>query len=241
MIMKPYFYSSAEVKANQLVCYYFENIDLFDCRADFKDILSSRELEVYGSKLGESRLLYCSNKLLLRLALGSYMGLAPGLVEFDYKFAKPEVKSDIITDFNISHSARAMAIVITGSGKSGVDLEFIREIKYRQQIAARLFSDREQRMLVACEYNSKEFIRLWTMKEAAVKCAGHGMFKHASLYDLSSPELKFRKKSLAMQVFVHELPRAFISLAYTAKIDSVIYSSFNFKSENYKRELFGTT
>jgi len=234
--MKPHFCSSDDLKANQLLCYYFKNTGLFDCSGNFREILSKSELGVFESKIGHYAAMYRNNKVLLRLALGNYMRVEPGLVEFDHGSAKPKVKSSIVTDFNISHSGNNLAVVIACSGNTGVDLEFVREIKYRQKIAARLFSYNEQLMLAACKYDSREFIRLWTMKEAAVKCSGHGMYENSSFYDLSSPEFKYKNQRLAMDILVHEIANGFISLAYTAAIESVIYSCFDFKSGYNRRE-----
>jgi len=74
------------------------------------------------------------------------------------------------------------------------------------------------------------------MKEAAVKCSGHGMYENSSFYDLSSPEFKYKNQRLAMDILVHEIANGFISLAYTAAIESVIYSCFDFKSGYNRRE-----
>lgn len=77
-------------------------------------------------------------------------------------------------EFNLSHSGN-LVICAVSNQPVGCDAEEEREAP--QGVAERFFSEKEQRYLNQCSdaSYSREFFRLWTMKESYVKMTGEGL------------------------------------------------------------------
>ena len=74
--------------------------------------------------------------------------------------------------FNLSH-CREAAICILAQQPVGIDIESIR--KYDDSLARYTMNDKELQRIASAERPDVEFIRLWTMKEAVLKCSGVGI------------------------------------------------------------------
>lgn len=74
--------------------------------------------------------------------------------------------------FNVSHSHQFAVIALTQETDIGVDIEQVREINDLPAIAKRVFSEQELKL----SQNNNGFFRLWTRKEAVIKCTGEGLF-----------------------------------------------------------------
>lgn len=58
----------------------------------------------------------------------------------------------------------------------GIDVEILKEDKERhQKIAERYFSKEEIKRLEDAQNYSREFLKIWTKKEAFIKCTGNGL------------------------------------------------------------------
>ncbi len=82
--------------------------------------------------------------------------------------------------FSVSHCQDRMIVAI-GKGRAlGVDIEVIRSQTKSLAIAQQYFSEREATHLgsLSQEKCNRDFIRIWTCKEAVVKALGTGMFQH---------------------------------------------------------------
>ncbi len=102
------------------------------------------------------------------------------------KNGKPYAENAV---FSISHSGEIAVCALRtdikkedclyfeGSPDSiGIDIEIFKEDKERyQKIAERYFSEEEIKCLEDSENYSLEFLRLWTKKEAHIKCTGEGL------------------------------------------------------------------
>ena len=75
--------------------------------------------------------------------------------------------------FNISHSGDYIAVAI-GDSPVGIDVETKTDPDLK--ITERFYSEEEQRVVRTAEDPEKEFRRLWTRKEAYVKCTGTGIY-----------------------------------------------------------------
>jgi len=88
--------------------------------------------------------------------------------------------------FNISHSGDYIAVA-TGECPVGIDVETKSDSDLK--ITGRFYSEAEQRSVRTAVNPQKEFRRLWTRKEAYVKCTGTGIYdsveKIPSLEDVS--------------------------------------------------------
>ena len=89
-------------------------------------------------------------------------------------------------DFNISHSGNlsVAALIITPSGRVGVDIERVevgeKKEDMHRRIAERYFST-EEKLSFDASPTSVEFYRIWTEKEARAKLTGVGLAKLLSL------------------------------------------------------------
>lgn len=116
----------------------------------------------------------------LRRLLGAYLGVAPADVRFTYAaHGKPELAEghDRRLDFNMSHSDEAVLIAVSAAGPVGVDIEGLRAMRDRDDVARRTFAPGEFERLCALddERRTEAFFACWTRKEAFVKAIGEGL------------------------------------------------------------------
>ena len=121
---------------------------------------------------------------LLRECLRPY-GLPEDAVMEKGSYGKPYFRDRPDICFNISHADGIAACIVTES-ECGIDCEPCRE--YRERVARRSFSPEEQRMIEEAEPEERDllFTRLWTLKEAFVKCIGQGIS-----YPMATAEFAF--------------------------------------------------
>ena len=123
---------------------------------------------------------FLAGRGLLREILGVLLQMPPASLVFSYgKFGKPEIVTPAgapALHFNLAHSD-SIAVYATANHELGVDLERIRTVDEAAQIAARFFSAREQRCLLALssEQRREAFFHGWTRKEAYLKALGRGL------------------------------------------------------------------
>lgn len=89
---------------------------------------------------------------------------------------KPMLESGDGWDFNVSHSGDYV-LVAARRGGVGVDLEKIREVREMKKLVERYFHPDEAAgwLDVADVRKMDVFFRLWTAREAAMKCLGLGL------------------------------------------------------------------
>lgn len=132
---------------------------------------------------------------ILRTLLGSYAGIAPEKVTFNYgPNGKPELAgANTEIFFNIAHSDDVALFAFTRVGEIGVDVERIRDMPDWPSIAELSFSAEEREHLQACpeEKRREEFFAAWTRQEAILKATGTGLGRaspEASNFQLYSLE-----------------------------------------------------
>jgi 4'-phosphopantetheinyl transferase len=84
--------------------------------------------------------------------------------------------------FNLSHSAKTALYAFTVATPVGIDLEVARERRADEAaIARRVFGPEQAKRLQALPRSSRarEFLRLWVVHEAALKCHGQGLMSTA--------------------------------------------------------------
>jgi len=118
---------------------------------------------------------------MLRMILGSYMGVKAGELRFNYgKHGKPEFTETSdkgIIRFNLSHSEGVALFAFACGYEVGVDVELIRDISEMEQIVDQFFSAREKAFFRALPHDMKKeaFFNCWTRKEAFIKAIGKGL------------------------------------------------------------------
>ena len=98
-----------------------------------------------------------------------------GLRQKDVKIAygahgKPYVKDRPEIHFNLSHSGDYV-LATFGPVELGCDIQVIGEAHRNDRIAARFFTEAEQKALA----EGMDFYRIWARKESYIKCIGDGM------------------------------------------------------------------
>jgi len=110
--------------------------------------------------------------LLLKRALHDGYGIT-GNPRFNYgEHGKPLLADYPDIHFSLSHCREAVACAVSDR-PVGIDVESIG--RYREQLAAYTMSEDERAAIAAAASPEVAFTRLWTMKEALLKCSGQGI------------------------------------------------------------------
>ncbi|XP_020103646.1 uncharacterized protein LOC109720753 isoform X1 [Ananas comosus] len=154
----------------------------------YMELLSScereRVLSMNGERLQKGALL---SRALVRTTLARYCRVNPQSIKFKTsKFGKPEIMwqhgdqcNQPSLQFNVSHSSSLIACGITVDVPIGIDVEEKQRktMSSISSLARRYFSPSEVEYLGSfsnTDARQKEFIKLWTLKEAYVKALGRG-------------------------------------------------------------------
>ncbi len=133
----------------------------------------------------QKRLLAIKNPRTATESLGGLLCLAKLLAPFSDRDltilrpvdGKPHFRDSALPDFNLSHSGRLCAAVLSERTENtvGLDLEVLRSIPGYCGIAERFFSDEEKAALASRQNDPDFFFLLWTQKEAYAKRTGKGL------------------------------------------------------------------
>jgi len=132
------------------------------------------------------RQLRMGQKFMLRLLLGAYLEI-PGrdVVTVAGKNGKPVLAPPLARSglaFNLSHAGDRLAIAVARNLPVGVDIEQVgRDVRWRK-LSERWFSRVEAEWLKTLESGTanREFLRLWTVREAMIKALGATIAGHIS-------------------------------------------------------------
>lgn len=124
----------------------------------------------------EDRRRHLLGRGLVRVAVGAVMDCPPSAIEFETTpEGKPMVRGG--PSFNLSHSGDVVAVALAESGRLGVDVEHMRDLRDLTALARTTFRTDELGALMAMPETSRfeAFYRIWTRKEAVLKALGHGL------------------------------------------------------------------
>ncbi|MFO0846089.1 MAG: 4'-phosphopantetheinyl transferase superfamily protein [Gemmataceae bacterium] len=132
---------------------------------------------------------YVTARGVLRLILGSYLGLDPARVRFETSnTGKPRLPGGGLY-FNVTHSHQMGLIAVTRHGEVGVDIEHVRPISTFLDMAERYFTPGEVAALRRLPPGAREqaFFHTWTRKEAFLKATGLGLSHGLERFEVSVP------------------------------------------------------
>ncbi|MEE3428956.1 MAG: 4'-phosphopantetheinyl transferase superfamily protein [Ruminococcus sp.] len=104
--------------------------------------------------------------------------------------------------FNISHSGNIVIIAVSDF-EVGCDVELKRELEY-ERLGKIVFHENELKKLSETEDKRSLFFKLWTSKEAFIKCLGEGFHFKTTELDLSelSDKLEYRGRTLFFKEYM---------------------------------------
>lgn len=117
---------------------------------------------------------------LLRRTLAPYLGMAPAAIRFGREpRGRPFLAdADPDIDFNLSDTVDGTVVAVTRARRVGIDLERLDRRPPFRRLARRWFAREEADALAAMddEAGRRRFLALWTIKEAACKATGTGIY-----------------------------------------------------------------
>lgn len=145
--------------------------------ANARNFLASAELaRLDGMHHARQAALFLLGRYLLRRLLAERLQQDPAriAIRIDDR-GKPRLEPPG-WHFNLSHSGHYLVLAIGNRGDLGVDLE-TRQLDPTQiqRLARRYLSAPEQQWLAQSTQPARDFIRLWTVKEAVLKAGGGGI------------------------------------------------------------------
>lgn len=148
-------------------------------------------------------LVYTAAHALCRGLLSAATGLPPEGWAFSVgAYGKPEVLSPgegPQLRVNISHTRGLAAVALTVEHDIGVDVEWLDRHPHVDELAGRMFAEREREQLAAVPdaQRIEAFLRFWTRKEAYVKAIGKGLSQplDAFFFELDQPGIYFADPS----------------------------------------------
>lgn len=152
--------------------YIDDHIWDFDLKAALLELSPERREQAlrYRHELGRRQCALAY--LLLKRALHEGYGIT-GNPRFNYgEHGKPLLADYPDIHFSLSHCREAVACAVSDR-PVGIDVESIG--RYREQLAAYTMSEDERAAIAAAASPEVAFTRLWTMKEALLKCSGQGI------------------------------------------------------------------
>ena len=141
---------------------------------------------------------YIIGRGILRAILAGYLNRPPGDIQFSYgpqnkpALAAASPKNNLsrkrtYLQFNLSHSHDQALYAFARRREVGVDLEQLRPLPDRDDIAGRFFSARENTIFQALPPLQREegFFNCWTRKEAYIKALGDGLAHPLGDFDVT--------------------------------------------------------
>lgn len=128
---------------------------------------------------------------ILRTLLARYLNLESQQVQVEYtQSGKPFLSPSHGVHnlcFNLSHSAAFVIYAFSKNRRIGIDIEYMRPISDMEKIAARNFSEKENRQFKTADRNGmmRAFYNCWTRKEAFIKAIGDGLSFPLHQFDVS--------------------------------------------------------
>ena len=160
-----------------------ENINLSEWIDDL-DILDKEERTIYERYLvDQKKIEFYTGRLLLKKILGQMLSIQPEKIAFKKNpfgklYLHPKCVNETGTEpifFNLSHSKRIVACVISPFDEAGIDVEGID--KNPLELMPVFFVSQEQILIEAEITFAKKieaFYKVWTRKEAVMKAVGKG-------------------------------------------------------------------
>ena len=152
--------------------YIDDHIADFDLQSAMLELSEQRREQALRFRFESGQRQCVAAYLLLKRALREEYGLKENPL-FGYgEHGKPYLLNHPEIHFSLSHCREAVACAVSDR-PVGIDVESVRE--YKESLARYTMNEDELSAILAAEHPDVAFIRLWTMKEARLKCTGEGL------------------------------------------------------------------
>ena len=174
-----------------------EDIWDFDLSEALQEISGQRREQALMFKFEQGQRLCVLAYQLLKQALKEEYGITDNPL-FEYnENGKPSLVGHPEIFFNLSHCKEAAACVISDH-PVGIDVESLRQ--YKDSLAEYCMNDEELKLIKSSGNHDKEFIRLWTMKEATIKLLGTSISNN--MKDVLIPN-KYKYTTVVKQRYIY--------------------------------------
>ena len=173
--------------------------------------------------------------VLRRHILAACCGVAPADIQYDRRADKPRLYNTEVSDFSVSHTADDLVVAVVFAKQCGVDYERPRSLLYGKAIAERFFTEQERLIWQQRDYDPHYFFRMWTLKEAAVKCVGSGMFSDAKHYDFSTEQVIYKQHMTDMRRLTEKQAMGYFSVVFTGRQRQCYYRQVSL-AKNHSEE-----
>ena len=140
-------------------------------------LLTKHEIQRHSRlKIDEKKDQFLKSRGLLRLVLSSYLGLSPGLIQFETNPAGKPYLMDSDLSFNLSHSGDLFIYGFCLKAQIGVDIQEIYSISSMESVIKKTISPKEQSYFegLSTGKSLQAFFNIWTAKESYLKAQGEG-------------------------------------------------------------------
>lgn len=183
--------------------YLFRNYQLSDIEKLAPLLPSDRYEKFSRLRQKRDRENCVASYLILKYALNQ-LGVESFQFEAD-EHGKPFIKGNNI-HFNISHCRLGVAVAVS-TFPVGIDIQDIAD--FNEKVMNRVCSDKEKDIILTSADKSREFTRIWTLKEAAAKCDGKGI-QLLNSFSFDTKENYFTKYNKSFKTF--EFEELFVSV-----------------------------
>ncbi|MBQ5592066.1 MAG: 4'-phosphopantetheinyl transferase superfamily protein [Clostridia bacterium] len=184
--------------------YFFENYDDFSAEKFLGFLPAYRREKFEKLKQKRDKENCVASYLLFKKALADF-----GVEDFEIEIkenGKPFLKNNKNIFFNISHTDGGVAVV-ADKRPVGIDIQDI--LTVREGVIERCFSADEKDIISKSNSPEREFTRLWTLKESAVKCNAETLAELKN-YCFENSEKTFEKYDKTFTTF--ERKNLFVSV-----------------------------
>ena len=226
----------AGIRQQDVFLIVLHNIKQAPWTLDLFVLLSDHEQQVAKSLPGVRRDFYQRQRFIRRYFLAKFMGCDVGAVQYGIKNNRPFIPSDQSVCFSVSHTADSFSIMIARERLCGVDIEHLRNVRYKKGIAKRFFCLKEQCMLAECNYSDEAFFTIWTRKEALIKMLGKTMYRYASQYDTYDCERRSHDAGQGFLVDTYAYNDVLLSTAQPYSGHTALLTVLDFENACIRRE-----
>jgi len=183
-------------------------VDVDQWLLTWRSMLGEQDIErLHQRRLPKGQAQFLFTRLVLRNLLSAYH---PAVAPAQWQFLKSDTGRPYVApdqsplSFNLSHSGDKLLVAVSQYGDPGIDVESVQREVQIQSVAERYFFPSEARHLAllatAPQAQRDWFLRLWTLKESAVKATGLGLSRALRKFEFGEAD------ELTLWHQLHQMP-----------------------------------